>query len=598
MRRACRSPGVDRLRLNAPLAVQDLLAAIRFVLQPERRPQPRQPARLAADRLDAGRADARRAARERGSLWRHLTRDAGRRAAGAAPRDMLARADLHDAVPVSGGDAVGAARRAAQADPAAGRGGARSDRGAAERRAGVRDDDDAVAAALPRLVRSRRRRHRPRCRRAARRGAGDDRAWGEGAAGAGRHPGGRVRRPDAVARARCCSWRPSARRRAGPGVPRRAQSERGGPLDEVRRRGGGGASWRSIGGCSTSPRPARRSSSSSPDRSARAPRACRRRRAGMPRRRRAFDALGVAAARASGPSPARGRRRRCTATRGGARRCRAARACAGLGVPCPRRRRRDRRGRSRPRRWARMRSPIRRRRRRCARRRSAGACSMRCSSGCPRCAAAERAAGGGSLARARGRRGGCRRAARRSPAPVCAVLDDPRFADLFGPDVAGRGADRGGAGDGTVVRAPSTGCSSAADRVRVVDFKTGRQVPAGADAVPPYHLRQMAAYAAALARDLSGSGDRGGAALHRRAGADRTAARSCSRAQAAASPPGSKACRSAVEPGRRATIDAADKEITHGDQEDHRRQLPGRRAGRPTSRCWSISGRNGADRAR
>ena len=27
--------GVDRLRLNAPLAVQDLLAAIRFVLQPE-----------------------------------------------------------------------------------------------------------------------------------------------------------------------------------------------------------------------------------------------------------------------------------------------------------------------------------------------------------------------------------------------------------------------------------------------------------------------------------------------------------------------------------------------------------------------------------
>ena len=27
--------GVDRLRLNAPLAVQDLLAAIRFVLQPD-----------------------------------------------------------------------------------------------------------------------------------------------------------------------------------------------------------------------------------------------------------------------------------------------------------------------------------------------------------------------------------------------------------------------------------------------------------------------------------------------------------------------------------------------------------------------------------
>jgi ATP-dependent helicase/nuclease subunit A len=34
--------------------------------------------------------------------------------------------------------------------------------------------------------------------------------------------------------------------------------------------------------------------------------------------------------------------------------------------------------------------------------------------------------------------------------------------------------------------------------VRVVDFKTGRAVPASALDIPPAHLRQMAAYVAAL----------------------------------------------------------------------------------------------------
>jgi ATP-dependent helicase/nuclease subunit A len=36
------------------------------------------------------------------------------------------------------------------------------------------------------------------------------------------------------------------------------------------------------------------------------------------------------------------------------------------------------------------------------------------------------------------------------------------------------------------------------DRVRVIDFKTGRRVPLGLDEVPVFHLRQMAAYAEAL----------------------------------------------------------------------------------------------------
>ena len=36
------------------------------------------------------------------------------------------------------------------------------------------------------------------------------------------------------------------------------------------------------------------------------------------------------------------------------------------------------------------------------------------------------------------------------------------------------------------------------DRVRVVDFKTGRRVPRDLGAVPEHHIVQMAAYAAAL----------------------------------------------------------------------------------------------------
>jgi len=39
-----------------------------------------------------------------------------------------------------------------------------------------------------------------------------------------------------------------------------------------------------------------------------------------------------------------------------------------------------------------------------------------------------------------------------------------------------------------------------ADRVQLIDFKTGLKVPATAAEAAPYHLRQMAAYTAALAK--------------------------------------------------------------------------------------------------
>jgi ATP-dependent helicase/nuclease subunit A len=84
-------------------------------------------------------------------------------------------------------------------------------------------------------------------------------------------------------------------------------------------------------------------------------------------------------------------------------------------------------------------------------------------------------------------------------APVCAILSDPRFADLFGADALAEAPITAVLADGTVVSGTVDRLLVGATRVRVVDFKTGRQVPAHPDEVPVYHLRQMAAYAAALA---------------------------------------------------------------------------------------------------
>ncbi|WP_375402356.1 double-strand break repair helicase AddA [uncultured Sphingomonas sp.] len=77
------------------------------------------------------------------------------------------------------------------------------------------------------------------------------------------------------------------------------------------------------------------------------------------------------------------------------------------------------------------------------------------------------------------------------------VMEDARFAELFGPDSLAE-APITAVVDGGVV-------SGTVDRlliddtlVRVVDFKTTRNVPATLEEVPEYHLRQMAAYVAAL----------------------------------------------------------------------------------------------------
>ena len=84
-------------------------------------------------------------------------------------------------------------------------------------------------------------------------------------------------------------------------------------------------------------------------------------------------------------------------------------------------------------------------------------------------------------------------------AAVLAVLDDPRVAEMFGADALAEAPLTAVVADGVVVAGTVDRLLVTADRVRVVDFKTGRRVPATFDEVPAFHLRQMAAYAAALA---------------------------------------------------------------------------------------------------
>lgn len=83
-------------------------------------------------------------------------------------------------------------------------------------------------------------------------------------------------------------------------------------------------------------------------------------------------------------------------------------------------------------------------------------------------------------------------------APVLAVLGDPDLAGLFGPAALAEAPIAAVLPDGFVVSGTVDRLLVTPDLVRVVDFKTGRSVPATPDAIPPYHLRQMAAYVAAL----------------------------------------------------------------------------------------------------
>jgi len=81
---------------------------------------------------------------------------------------------------------------------------------------------------------------------------------------------------------------------------------------------------------------------------------------------------------------------------------------------------------------------------------------------------------------------------------ACRVIDDPRFAGLFSPAALAEAPIAAVVAGGLVVAGTADRLLVAPDRILVADFKTGRAVPAGAEAAPVSHLRQMAAYRAAL----------------------------------------------------------------------------------------------------
>jgi ATP-dependent helicase/nuclease subunit A len=81
---------------------------------------------------------------------------------------------------------------------------------------------------------------------------------------------------------------------------------------------------------------------------------------------------------------------------------------------------------------------------------------------------------------------------------ACSLIADPAFADLFGPDSLAEAPIAATLPDGLVIAGTVDRLCIGADLVRVIDFKTGRAVPADLASVPPGHRRQMEAYASAL----------------------------------------------------------------------------------------------------
>ena len=396
----------------------------------------------------------------------------------------------------------------------------------------------ALAAALPRLVRSRRRRYHARSLRAARCGAGDDGAWRQGVAGAAGDPRRRDRRSRRAAGGPRSTGRSIPTRRTGAGARARARTSwpAASPttLADAERRERE-EHWRLLYVAAT--RAEERLVIGGA--------------LGVAGQGRAAGArAGIARSRTRCPGSApSGRRIRSGARRGiiaaarrGARR--AARRAARAPLPPP----------AEPD-WLRRAPPQEERPPRPLAPSAIGPDRVADPPPSPAMrAAADRgrllhalferlpalAAGAARWRRRRagwravGRGGRCRRSAPRWSADACAIIADPRFADLFGPDalaeapiaavVGGDGDRRHGrsaAGDGRArcgwsISRPGGGCRPGSTRC------------------PRIICEQMAAYVAALEVVFPGRRGRGGVALHRRAAADRAAGRAARAAQAAA----------------------------------------------------------------
>jgi ATP-dependent helicase/nuclease subunit A len=83
-------------------------------------------------------------------------------------------------------------------------------------------------------------------------------------------------------------------------------------------------------------------------------------------------------------------------------------------------------------------------------------------------------------------------------ASACSIIGDPEFAPLFADGSLAEAPIAATLPDGRVVAGTVDRLLVEGDRVRVIDFKTGRQVPSGAGDVPRSHTIQMQAYGSAL----------------------------------------------------------------------------------------------------
>ena len=81
---------------------------------------------------------------------------------------------------------------------------------------------------------------------------------------------------------------------------------------------------------------------------------------------------------------------------------------------------------------------------------------------------------------------------------ACSLIGNPAFAELFGPDALAEAPIAATLPDGRVVAGTVDRLCIGTSLVRVVDFKTGRAIPAHVAAIPAAHRAQMEAYAEAL----------------------------------------------------------------------------------------------------
>ena len=182
-------------------------------------------------------------------------------------------------------------------------------------------------------------------------------------------------------------------------------------------------------------------------------------------------------------------------------------------------------------------------------------------------------------------------------AAVLAVIGDPAVAEMFGPDVLAEAPLTAVVDDGLVVAGTVDRLLVTPDRVRVVDFKTGRRVPATLDEVPPYPPAPDGGLCGGARRAVPRPRDRGGAAVYGRAGAVRPAARAACRAQARLCGRGAKLGACVVGQAHARDYIVGKKEFIMATKQitDASFATDVLQSDKP---CWSISGRNGAGRAR